>query len=191
MLEAELKASLAGIGEDALLERMAALGFAPAESLWERDVYYNHARDFRRTDEALRLRSAKTLPDGPETCFLTYKGPKLDDVSSARTEYETAVDDGAAAGRILEALGCRPAAVVEKRRREYRRDGVTLCLDQVTGLGPYLELEILAPSEQDRAEAVEQLLALLDRLEIPRDRLTRRSYLGMLEDAGPEKEEEP
>lgn len=182
MLETELKASLAGLSAGAVAERAEALGFRPAARRWERDVYYNgSSRDFARTDEALRLRRVRNLPDGPEESFLTYKGPKLDGVSSARTEYETAVADGETAGKLLEALGYRPAAAVEKCRREYRRDDVTLCLDAVTGLGDYLELEILLPPDGRRDDAVARLLDLLDRLGVSRDRLTRQSYLELLE----------
>ena len=150
MLEAELKASLGDMSVEAL------------------------------TDEALRLRSVRRLPDGPRESLLTYKGPKLDQVSNARTEYETAVSDGETAEKLLEALGYRPLAVVDKVRRTYRMEDVTLCLDEVEGLGGFLELEILVPAEEGREEAVGRLLALLDGLGISRDRLSRRSYLELL-----------
>ena len=181
MLEAELKASLGDMSVEALLDRALARGFAPEGAVRERDVYFNGAgRDFRRTDEALRLRSVRRLPDGPRESLLTYKGPKLDQVSNARTEYETAVSDGETAEKLLEALGYRPLAVVDKVRRTYRMEDVTLCLDEVAGLGGFLELEILVPAEEGREEAVGRLLALLDGLGISRDRLSRRSYLELL-----------
>jgi adenylate cyclase class 2 len=181
VLEAELKASLGDMSVEALLDRALARGFAPEGAVRERDVYFNGAgRDFRRTDEALRLRSVRRLPDGPRESLLTYKGPKLDQVSNARTEYETAVSDGETAEKLLEALGYRPLAVVDKVRRTYRMEDVTLCLDEVEGLGGFLELEILVPAEEGREEAVCRLLALLDGLGISRDRLSRRSYLELL-----------
>lgn len=181
MLEAELKASLAGMSAEPVLDRALALGFVPEEQVRETDIYFNGiGRDFRRTDEALRLRNVRRLPDGGGESLLTYKGPKLDQVSNARTEYETAAADGEAAKKLLEALGFRPFAVVEKIRRTYRLEDVKLCLDEVEGLGSFLELEILAPSEDCRAAAVERLLALLDGLGVSRDRLSRRSYLELL-----------
>lgn len=181
MLEAELKASLAGVSAEAVLDRALALGFAPEEWVRETDIYFNgNDRDFRRTDEALRLRSVRHLPDGGGACLLTYKGPKLDRVSNARTEHETAVSDGEPAKKLLEALGFQQFAVVEKVRRTYRLKDVKLCLDEVTGLGSFLELEIVAPSEDCRAAAVDRLLALLDELGVARDRLSRRSYLEQL-----------
>ena len=181
MLEAELKASLHGMPVEALLNRALTQGFVPAGKVRERDIYFNgSSRDFRRTDEALRLRSVWNLPDGPRENLLTYKGPKLDQVSNARMEYETAVSDGETAEKLLEALGYQTFAVVEKIRRTYRLADVSLCLDEVNGLGNFLELEILVQTEDCREAAVNRLLALLDRLEIPQDRLSRRSYLELL-----------
>lgn len=181
MLEAELKASLGDLAAEELADRAAALGFLPEEQVQETDVYFNGTeRDFRRTDEALRLRSVQRLPDGPRESLITYKGPKLDRVSNARTEYETGVSDGGTAQKLLEALGYRPLAVVDKIRQTYRREDVTLCLDEVAGLGRFLELEILVPGEEQREAAVSRLLALLEELGIPRDQLSRRSYLELL-----------
>ena len=181
MLEAELKASLGDLPAEELAARARELGFLPEEQVQERDVYFNGTeRDFRRTDEALRLRSVRRLPDGPWESLVTYKGPKLDRVSNARTEYETGVSDGETAQKLLEALGYRPLAVVDKVRRTCRLDQVTLCLDEVTDLGGFLELELLVPGEEQREAAVERLLALLEELGVSRDRLLRRSYLELL-----------
>ena len=181
MQEVEFKASLAGLAPERLEAARQALGFVPAAGLREVDTYYNgRDRDFRKTDEALRLRSCTRLPSGPAESLLTYKGPKLDQVSSARQEYEVAVSDGDTAGKLLEALGYAPVFTVDKVRREFTRDGVTLCLDEVAGLGCFLELETLVPDGGDRETAEAQLLALLEALGVARDRLTRQSYLELL-----------
>lgn len=181
MLEVELKASLTDRAADDVPARIPALGFVPEDVVRETDIYFNGIeRDFRRTDEALRLRSVQFLPDGRRESLLTYKGPKLDRISNTRTEYETAVSNGETAKKLLEALGCREFAAVEKIRRTYRLEDVKLCLDEVAGLGSFLELEILAGSEDCRAAAVDRLLALLDGLGISRDSLSRRSYLELL-----------
>ena len=182
MLEAELKVSLAGLDAKTVKDRAEALGFRLHRTVRETDAYYQGVnRDFRQTDEALRLRCCRLLPEGPEEILLTYKGPKLDTASCARVEYETAVADGEAARLLLEALGHRAARIVDKMRREYVRAGVTLCLDEVTGLGWFLELETLLPDESGREAVVTRLLEVLDRLGVSRERLTRRSYLGLLE----------
>ena len=184
MLEVEIKASLQGLSAAALRERAVSLGFQPAQRLRESDTYFNgSSRDLRDTDEALRLRRVCPLPRGRQESLLTYKGPKLDPLSNTRTEYETAVADGAAAERILLSLGYRPLFTVEKLRQTFRLGEVTLCLDEVAGLGAYLELETLTGGEPQRPEALERLLELLDRLGVPRERLTRHSYLELVQSA--------
>lgn len=179
MLEVELKVSLAGQSLAALENALAEQGFTPACTLRETDLYFNGGgRDFRETDEALRLRRVQRLPEGPAETLITYKGPKTGGLAKSRTEYETAVGDQAVMGAVLEALGFRPVHTVEKTRRELTAGAVTACLDEVAGLGAFLELELLV--EADREAAAERLLALLDRLGVPRENLTRRSYLEML-----------
>ena len=104
----------------------------------------------------------------------------MDQISNTRTEHETAVADGETAKKLLEALGYRPVFTVDKTRYTYRLDDVTLCMDDVVGLGKFLELETLAASEACRETSVARLLTLLDRLGVARERLTRQSYLEML-----------
>ena len=112
------------------------------------DAYFNAPhRDFAQTDEALRIRR---IGAGN---FVTYKGPKTDAQTKTRREIEVALADGSTAAEqfqeILQVLGFRPVAVVRKRRRifEMNRDGFTLhvSLDDVTGVGKYAEVEIVAP----------------------------------------------
>jgi len=185
MTEIELKASLAGLAAETAA-RAAALGFAEAETCREEDVYYNGVgRDFRETDEALRLRSHAR--SGETETLLTYKGAKQDGRSQTRAELETAVADAETMRAILGRLGFPAVMAVRKSRRSLRGagryEGVTLCFDEVDGLGPFLELETLAPDgvgEKERESILDGMLSLLDALGVPRENLTRRSYLELL-----------
>ena len=69
---------------------------------------------------------------------------------------------------------------MKKVRRELKKGSVTLCLDEVDGLGRFLELENLVTDGGDRDTAERALLDLLDLLGVSRDRLIRASYLEML-----------
>ncbi len=181
MLEVELKAVLTPEQAAGLPDRLAALGYAPGALLRETDVYWNgDSRDFRKTDEALRLRTAEDLKTHTAETLLTYKGPKRDGRSNTRTEYETSVGSMAAARGLLRALGFRDLFTVDKTRREFSRGKVTVCLDSVAGLGEYLELEILLEDAERREAAVDTLLALLDTLGVRREALRRESYLELL-----------
>ena len=149
----------------------------------EIDVYFNgNDRNFMKTDEALRLRSVRDLDAGTCETFITYKGPKLDQASSTRMEFETAVGDLSVMKDLLAALGYKEVFTVDKTRQEWKHTSanVTLCLDSVKGLGDYLELETLAESEDQREAAVETLLQFLRDLGVQKKNLTRKSYLELL-----------
>lgn len=181
MTEVELKAALTAAQAAALPARLETLGFQAQACVHEVDVYWNgSSRDFRKTDEALRLRSVEDLGSGRSEALITYKGPKQDDRSSTRQEYETSVGDMTTARKLLSALGYRALFTVDKTRRTYTRDRLTVCLDDVNCLGSYVELETVLEDECDRDGAVDALLLLLDCLGISRGVLTRKSYLELL-----------
>lgn len=182
MMEVEVKVSLTADQADGLPAQLAALGFVPWETVLEEDLYYNAPdRDFRQTDEALRLRR---VSGSRKETLLTYKGPKEDVPVKSRPEYETGITDAQTARSILSSLRFSPAGAVTKERRTFLRPPITACLDQVTGLGSFLELEHLVPEAEKREAAVEGLLELLAALEIPQTALERRSYLEMVQRTG-------
>ena len=183
MLEVEIKAAVTGHTKEQFKKAAEKLGFIKGGTLQEIDVYFNgNDRNFMKTDEALRLRSVRDLDAGTCETFITYKGPKLDQASSTRMEFETAVGDLAVMKNLLAALGYKEVFTVDKTRQEWKHKSanVTLCLDSVAGLGDYLELETLAESEDQREAAVETLLQFLSDLGVPKENLTRKSYLELL-----------
>ena len=151
-----------------------------AEDREDADAYFNAPhRDFAKTDEAFRVRRI-----GPKN-FITYKGPKTDAQTKTRREIEVALANGVAVAdqfqELVTALGFRPVAVVRKRRRVYDLTGggftLHICLDDVTGVGQYAEVEIVAPeSELDRAKAVVLQVAA----DLGLTEMERRSYLELL-----------
>ena len=192
MLEVEIKANLTEFAKENIRDKAEKLGFVYSSTLKETDLYFNgNDRDFRHTDEAPRLRNyQRTSSDDKEysrsETLITYKGPKIDNTSSSRIEHETGITDFNTAKRLLSALGYIPLFTVEKTRDEFtavctKRDQcITLCLDTVTGLGNYMELEILVNSESERESASDCLFNILDKLGIPQENVTRKSYLELL-----------
>ena len=88
--------------------------------------------------------------------------------------------DGAVGREILERIGFRSVPVVEKLRQYYHRDNITACVDAVTNLGDYLELEIIVDEETKREAALDQLEQTLHTLGYSMQDTTRTSYLSML-----------
>lgn len=174
-LEVEQKFRVADL--DAVAALLRAMGVVVQSPVQETDLYFQHpARDFAATDEALRIRQKAG------TCFLTYKGPKLDPVTKTRREIDLRLPESAATfpafRELLEALGFRPVAEVHKRRCKayvpWQDARIEVSLDQVHRVGVFVELELLAtPDTADLAR--QRIRSLADRLELHENE--RRSYL--------------
>ena len=168
VLEIEIKAPCPDLS--ALESKLKAMGARDFGRLFQRDVYYSHpGRDFGQTDEALRLRVENDLT------LVTYKGPKLDEGSKTREELEVSLGNPETFAMILERLGFRPAMRVSKQRRIYGIRGVSVCLDQVEGLGDYVEFEF---EGEDLEEGRSRILGLMRELDV--DGNERRSYLELI-----------
>ena len=164
----------------ALEARFAGLGASFGPPVEQVDAYFAHpARDFANTDEALRIRRIGNRN------LITYKGPKIDPHTKTRREIELPLGDGAenfAAWRsLLVALGFRPVAEVQKRRRtaeiEWQGHSFEATLDDVANVGMYCELETSA--DDSNLEAAKSCLhSLANQLQLTTPE--RRSYLEML-----------
>jgi adenylate cyclase class 2 len=169
MIEVEVKARC----DPDVLEKILAMGAVFKGTEHHNDIYFNSPnRDFSKTDEALRIRIKE------EGARLTYKGPKLDSRTKSRLELTVGLDNPMAMEKILAELGFRPSGEVRKRRTKYTLDEVTFALDDVEGLGSFLEIEV--PAEGDWANKQEQVLAILRHLG-PGESI-RKSYLELLEE---------
>ena len=159
------------------IERLHAERGEPVE---QRDLYFAHPqRDFAKTDEALRLRSV-----GRRNCT-TYKGPIVDSQTKTRREIEILLAEGETAAaefrELMLLLGFREVRTVVKTRvpfhLEWEGRRVELALDDVVGLGTFLEMEIIT-DEAGRDAARDSILRLADRLGL--DNAQRKSYLCLL-----------
>ncbi len=167
-------------GFDAVQAKLAQLGARLATGHEEVDLYFNHPqRDFRQTDEAFRIRRHGRANR------VTYKGPKIDATTKTRQELELSLPDGEQIAEqwteLLERLGFRRAGQVAKRRRkflvEWQDQTVEGTLDEIDGLGQFVELELVVdPDELDEAKQVIASLAA----ELGLAQSERRSYLQLL-----------
>lgn len=162
-------------------EKLAESGFQKGALVRESDTYYMAAHhDFVALDEALRVRSTENRTTGEKSAAITYKGAKLDKISMSRQELETTVGDAEICRNILEHISFCPVPSVEKLRQYYHKENITACADSVTGLGDYLELEVIADSNTEREQALEQIEEVLQILGYSMQDTTRTSYLSML-----------
>jgi len=176
--EVEQKYPVADV--EAIEARLRDIGGQIGSPQTQADLYFAHpSRNFVQTDEALRIRQV-----GRSNC-ITYKGPKIDTTTKTRREIEVSLADGEDTAEqlaeLLQVLGFRRVAEVRKSRRAVKIPGqdetVTGALDDVQGLGTFIELELI--SEEDGLNRARQTLSdLAVRLHLKHSE--RRGYLDLL-----------
>ena len=168
-----LEATLLGMGASPFIEEV------------EIDVYFEHpSRDFIQTDEAIRIRRVN------DEHRITYKGPRIDRTTKTRREIELPLGAGQDVGQswaeLLTSLGFSPVEpIVRKTRRlstlTWKERELTLALDNVEGLGTYVEIELVV--EESELETAKSLVgSLADQLGLKETET--RSYLGLLCEKG-------
>jgi len=166
LLEVEIKARCGDLKSNILM-----IGGKYVKTEIQEDMYYTHpCRDFKETDEALRIRKIG------EKEYITYKGPKQDIETKTRDEIEFIVGPGLK--DILLRLGFKEYGTVKKKRDYYTFMNLELCLDEVEGLGSFIEVE------SDNIEDKEKMFLLLEELDISREDCTTKTYLDLLEETG-------
>ena len=172
MIEIEVKLKI----EDSIgIEKcLLGQGFILNEILKETDIYFDGGIN--------RIKKSGDCATGKEHSMVTFKGEKLDRVSMTRLELETGVESGETAERILRALGFFPVQpTVVKTRKILKYEDICACLDDVKGLGTFLELEIMAESEDARPAALDRIEEILQSIGHTMADTTRASYLSQLQ----------
>jgi predicted adenylyl cyclase CyaB len=115
--------------------RLIRLGAQAHASGFERNELFDCGERLRNLGLKLRLRR-----HGGKVTMLTLKGPRLGGYHKTRMEVETPVEYEPAK-RILELLQFRVIEAYSKVREEYRLEGCPVCLDHISNLGWFVEIE--------------------------------------------------
>jgi len=139
----------------------------------------------------LRIRDEEKTFPGKEPChtiLVTFKMREMHRETEVNKELEFSVSDSAVFGEILAHMGLQTEVLKTKHGWAWELGGnesgtpVLAELSNVGQLGWFLELEILSDTfdgqgiERNRSS----LLALLEKLGIPRDRIETRPYTDLL-----------
>ncbi|WP_241250294.1 MULTISPECIES: class IV adenylate cyclase [Protofrankia] len=112
----------------------------------------------------LRLRTV----DGRHWFTLKEPGVNTQDC----LEYETEVADRRQMHEAILRMGYRATVRVTKTRRTGQHGDVSLCLDELEGVGTFLELERMVPDDEPAAQVQEELAAFVTALGVPAARTT-------------------
>ena len=165
----EIKARITDF--DDFKKRVESISESPPELIIQEDVF------FRSAHGRLKLRIFN-----PERGQLIYyqradrTGPKLSQYEISETlepkEMRTVLE---------KALGIR--GIVRKQRWLYRVGNTRIHLDEVEGLGSFMELEVVLSRGQNKEEGEQTAVELMARLGIADQYLIEGAYLDLLEDS--------
>jgi len=104
------------------------------------DTYFMDTHKLlHKNDCGLRIRQQVT--DEQTTSLVTFKGARKLGKFKSRPEFETGIDNVEMMENIFESLGYYKRLVVEKDRSMWLLDGCEVCLDELPGLGSFVEVE--------------------------------------------------
>src|SRR5918992_5385583 len=150
------------------LELALALGAEDGGEIAQRDTYFARARGRLKLREQERGEAELTQyrrADAPDARESEYRRVPAADAAGLRDALDAAL------GTLV---------VVEKRRRLLLHENVRIHLDQVEGLGTFLELEAVAAHGDDLAAEREKVERLRAQLDVGDDSLVPQSYSDLL-----------
>lgn len=141
------------------------------------DEYYqnNHIKGLLPTKNAPSSEMLRTrIKDGKS--YITYKKDVFTKTGWAYSdEYETGVNDIKIISDILKKLGFKLLVKVINKRTIYYYKTFEICLEEVTGLGLFLEIECLKPGKRKPEAVRDEILALIKSLNI---KVSEESMMG-------------
>ena len=178
MIEVEVKAHIESFNE--IKTKLKEIEAIKSDEEHQIDTYFNNInlRDFEKTDEALRIRKT-TINDSESKIILTYKSAKMDDVSKTRKEIEVNIEDFENMSSILENLGFKAVADVEKHRTIYLINDYIISLDQVHKVGNFVEIEKTVKDGEKFEFELDEIFKLFKKLGIESG-FERKSYLELM-----------
>jgi adenylate cyclase class 2 len=113
--------------------------------------------------------------------YFTLKQPAQNE--QACVEYETEVEDREAMHHAALHMGYRPTVRIIKTRRTASIGSCSLCIDDLEGVGGFIEAERMAPDDADAQAVQVELAALVESLDAVTTRTTE-TYDSLVHAAG-------
>lgn len=175
MIEVERKYRLAAGQQEDIRAKMDDMG--EVETVSQADaVFLRGARsfaEFTKGDPVVRIRTTNN------NTTLTVK--RAHSKEGDTIEHEVAVDSAAEARGIVTELGFEPVTDIKKDRSTVADGRLKVMLDNVAGLGYFVELEVVVPNEQEVSAATEEIERRAEALGLAEAQLESRKYDELLE----------
>ena len=170
MKEIEIKARIKNPEE--VIKKLESLGCSFSDSIRQTDTVYTkivgNVEQYLTNDHYLRIREKS---DG--RFIFTFKRP-LSKVVLTKTEHETEIKDAKEFEQALLQMGYQAANKVIKERRTAHIKDIEICIDEVVGLGSFIEVE--KKTDQGEVAVRKDLNSFLDTLGVSVDDQVHKGY---------------
>lgn len=192
MIEVEIKVGISNPHE--IQKKLEEHNAVYKSTLYHEDIYFNMPkglRDFKLTDEALRIRKSIEFNKNDEkktkqfSYFVTYKGKKVDVLTKTRQEIEIELNDSDKMIEMLNVLDFQKVLTIKKERElyeiEYKGRNLDALIDFIPVLNRYfLEVELLTENPESVEEYRKILFEFLKLIGIHKKESIRESYLELI-----------
>ncbi len=170
MIEVEVKVRINDIV--GMEQRLKGEGAEYKGMIKQADEYFDFT-DMRiiNSGGAFRVRAA----DGKYR--VTYKGVKKDKETTSREEIEIGIESAAKMIEILEHMGFIRLCEIKKKRKSYLLAGLKISLDEVEGLGSFMEIEGMANTDAEYKAKKGEIFMLIDKLGVTSEDISQKSYM--------------
>ena len=141
--------------KNSALAKLGKFEFKGAKKM--KDIYfYDPLRESLKHGDNEAPSETFRLRDNGGECLMTYKIDTFheDGAWSYSEEHETGVSSDAEARHILRYLGLEPLVEVETERSKFIHDGYEIVLDDIKGLGLFMEVEKLNVGEREDLDLI-------------------------------------
>ena len=175
MIEMELKAVLRDKAE--VKKRLEAQGCIwQGISIQKDAIYQSGKRERASHDPVFRIRICG------EKKILTMKDLEAD--LDTAEEYEVEISDDLTVDKMLKRLGFFPQEYMVKKREGTYYKGYHIFLDEVEGLGNYIEIEKLSEHDAKKDKIYADMKKILLELGIGELDLEKKKYFELIRDKG-------
>lgn len=128
--------------------------------------YYDPLRDNLKPESDLRLNETFRLRKTNNSFYITYKKQHFDGKLWVYSdEYETKVEKYDIVKSIITLLGLEPLIIVHNKRKIYKYEDYEIELEEVDGLGIFIEVERLS-NDSDEMKVKEEIREFIRSLKL-------------------------
>ncbi|MDQ2973016.1 MAG: class IV adenylate cyclase [bacterium] len=169
MREIEIKVKVAD--KVTLVNRLNEVGFNLSEPIKQHDIVYGWpgAVDSASGSVWLRIRT-----ENDSKSIFTLKKSVIVHLDSI--EHETVVEDASELEKIIIEMGYELYSDLTKIRQKAKQGNIEICLDELEGLGSFIEAEKIMELDSDHDEVVAELWELFKKLGLSTDDEVHEGY---------------